>query len=59
MIRRYIEASKTRLYKNDDRTTTLWAQRTLVYVFDGILRLLHPYMPFVTEELWQVRESRS
>jgi valyl-tRNA synthetase len=51
---RYIEASKTRIYKNEDQSTTLCAQRTLVYVFDSILKLLHPYMPFVTEELWQV-----
>ncbi|CAM6124860.1 unnamed protein product [Calypogeia fissa] len=49
----YIEASKTRLYNNENQATVLCAQRTLVYVFDRILKLLHPYMPFVTEELWQ------
>jgi valyl-tRNA synthetase len=43
----YIEASKTR--KDDD----LASARVLVYVFDSCLRLLHPYMPFVTETLWQ------
>jgi len=26
----------------------------LVYAFDTVLRLLHPFMPFVTEQLWQV-----
>jgi valyl-tRNA synthetase len=29
------------------------AQRVLAFVFDQILRLLHPYLPFVTEEIWQ------
>lgn len=29
------------------------ARRTLVYVFDTCLRLLHPFMPYVTEALWQ------
>ncbi|KAL2645155.1 hypothetical protein R1flu_012742 [Riccia fluitans] len=49
----YIEASKTRLYKSEDPAATYQAQQTLVYVFTTIMKLLHPYMPFVTEELWQ------
>ena len=51
---RYIEASKTRLYKNEDTISLSRAQAVLSYVFETVLRLLHPFMPFVTEELWQV-----
>jgi valyl-tRNA synthetase len=51
----YIEISKTRLYEgagggNIDEARA--ARRVLVYVLDTILRLLHPYMPYVTEKLW-------
>jgi valyl-tRNA synthetase len=53
-VLRYIEASKTRLYKNEDTTSLSRAQAVLTYVFETVLRLLHPFMPFVTEELWQV-----
>ncbi len=46
----YIEAAKVRLREGEvDRT----AQQTLAYVLERGLRLLHPFMPFVTEELWQ------
>ena len=48
----YIEASKIALYGNDANA----AQRTraiLLYALDQGLRLLHPTMPFVTEETWQ------
>jgi valyl-tRNA synthetase len=49
----YIEASKTQLYNKEDSTSLAQTQAVLVYVFDAVLRLLHPLMPFVTEELWQ------
>ncbi|CAM6010330.1 unnamed protein product [Sphagnum balticum] len=49
----YIEASKTRLYNKEDSTSLAQTQAVLVYVFDAVLRLLHPLMPFVTEKLWQ------
>ena len=46
----YIEFSKSRLAEEgEDR---LACQRNLVYVLDVILRLLHPIMPFITEELY-------
>jgi valyl-tRNA synthetase len=48
----YIEACKLRLY-GDDLAARSTAQATLVTVLDRALRLLHPYMPFVTEEIWQ------
>jgi valyl-tRNA synthetase len=48
----YIEISKTRLYEGDNAEEAQAARRVLVYVLDTSLRLLHPYMPFVTEELW-------
>jgi valyl-tRNA synthetase len=47
----YIEMAKPRL--QDDATRT-HAQRVLAYVLDQLLRLLHPMMPFVTEEIWQL-----
>ena len=48
----YIELTKTRLY-SENETSKLAAQKVLVYVLDQILRLLHPFMPFITEEIWQ------
>lgn len=48
----YLEISKGRIASADARAAAD-ARRTLVYVLDTCLRLLHPYMPFITEELWQ------
>ncbi|MCI4626312.1 MAG: valine--tRNA ligase [Candidatus Magnetoovum sp. WYHC-5] len=47
----YIELSKTSLSCNK-KELALWTKRCLLYVLDNTLRLLHPFMPFVTEELW-------
>ena len=48
----YIELTKARLYSEDvDRKGT--ALQVLTYVLDQTLRLLHPFMPFITEEIWQ------
>jgi valyl-tRNA synthetase len=46
----YVEMSKGRLRNPEERPT---AQRVLVGVLDGILRLVHPIMPFVAESIWQ------
>ena len=48
----YIELTKARLY-SDDPSRKETALSVLVYVLDQTLRLLHPFMPFITEEIWQ------
>ncbi|MBQ7122209.1 MAG: valine--tRNA ligase [Clostridia bacterium] len=47
----YIEIAKIRLQKGGDEAQT--AKQVLVWVMDKILKLLHPFMPFITEEIWQ------
>ena len=49
----YIELAKQRLYKSDDKRSKRTVQYVLVYVLAHTLELLHPFMPFVTEHLWQ------
>ena len=50
----YVEIAKTRIYgvdaDNTDRQTAQWVLR---HILDNGLRLLHPFMPFITEEVWQ------
>jgi valyl-tRNA synthetase len=48
----FIEIAKIRLY-GDNAPATATAQQVLIYVLEQTLRLLHPFMPFVTEEIWQ------
>jgi len=48
----YIEMSKETLYGSDKKAQQA-NKSVLVYVLDQILRLLHPIMPFVTEEIWE------
>ena len=48
----YIELVKPRLYETEDPTNKV-AQNVLVYVMTNTLTLLHPFMPFITEEIWQ------
>ncbi len=47
----YIELTKARL--NAGGEVSLSAQKVLVYVMSNTLKLLHPFMPFITEEIWQ------
>ncbi|NJL47256.1 MAG: class I tRNA ligase family protein, partial [Leptolyngbyaceae cyanobacterium SM2_5_2] len=46
----YIELVKLRL--QEDGSSKRTAQQTLAFVLDGILKLLHPFMPHITEEVW-------
>lgn len=48
----YIELAKLPLYGNDEHSKKT-TKSVLTYVLDRTLRLLHPYMPFITEEIWQ------
>lgn len=48
----YIELVKPRL-RQEDTTSQRVAQQTLAYVLEGTLKLFHPFMPHITEEIWQ------
>ena len=48
----YIELTKPRIQAGGE--TCANAQAVLVWVMRGMLKLLHPFMPFITEEIWQV-----
>jgi valyl-tRNA synthetase len=49
----YLEWSKLLLYRGDDPAARARAQATLVVALEETLRLLHPFMPYLTEEIWQ------
>ena len=48
----YIELTKPRLNSGDKQASES-AQHVLLYVLTEILKMLHPFMPFITEEIWQ------
>ena len=48
----YIEISKIRLNSGDEKAAQM-ARDMLVYIMSNTLKLLHPFMPFITEEIWQ------
>ena len=50
----YVELSKIRLYGSEDPEERYTAQYVLWRVLEGTMRLLHPIMPFITEEIWQM-----
>jgi valyl-tRNA synthetase len=49
----YLECSKLTLYRSEDPAARAHTRRTLAEVLEATLRLLHPFMPFITEEIWQ------
>ncbi len=55
----YIELVKTRLWQDEGSVSRQVAQQTLAYVLNGILKLLHPFMPHITEEIWQTLTDRA
>ncbi|MDX1771773.1 MAG: valine--tRNA ligase, partial [Planococcaceae bacterium] len=48
----YIEMAKLPLYGEDEEAKKM-TRSVLAYVLDNTMRLLHPFMPFITEEIWQ------
>jgi valyl-tRNA synthetase len=49
----YLEIAKLTLYRPESPGQRARTQATLVRVLEATLRLLHPFMPFITEEIWQ------
>ena len=49
----YVEIIKQRLYYTDDPDAKHTAQSVAAQILEGTMRLLHPIMPFITEEIWQ------
>lgn len=49
----YVEMAKIRLYNSEDADSKLTAQYVLWTVLETGMRLLHPFMPYITEEIWQ------
>jgi valyl-tRNA synthetase len=53
----YVEMIKNRLYSDDEKVKSAVLTRALL-LFEDLLKMVHPFMPFVTEELWQLMKKR-
>jgi valyl-tRNA synthetase len=53
----YIELSKQRLYQGSEEVKSAVLTRTIT-LFEEMLKLVHPFMPFITEEIWQLCDER-
>ncbi|MBN2031013.1 valine--tRNA ligase [bacterium] len=49
----YLELVKIRLYEKKDAQAKITAQSVVLFVLEQILKLAHPFIPFITEEIWQ------
>jgi valyl-tRNA synthetase len=50
----YLELAKP-LFMGEDEVAKAETRASVAFVFDGILKILHPFMPYLTEELWAVK----
>ncbi|HEY6438167.1 MAG TPA: class I tRNA ligase family protein, partial [Ignavibacteriaceae bacterium] len=53
----YVEMIKNRLYGDDEEIKSAVLTRALS-IFENMLKMVHPFMPFVTEEIWQLTNER-
>ena len=53
----YIELSKNRLYSDNEEIKSAVLSRA-INIFENLLKIVHPFMPFLTEELWHLIEDR-
>ena len=53
----YIELSKNRLYQGDEEVKSAVLTRA-ISLYGEMLKLVHPFMPFITEEIWQLLDER-
>ncbi len=57
----YLELTKQRIYSKDEalKKSSNTAKNVLYHVLEGALKLLHPFMPFITEEIWNIITNAS
>jgi valyl-tRNA synthetase len=53
----YIEMTKNRLYTGSEEVKSAVLTRA-IGIFENLLKIVHPFMPFITEELWQIIDNR-